>query len=95
MADPVVSPDSAQTATPIATMGFGSREDADATRQAQHTESNDTPTDVNLNAVVAREQAGTFTIMGKNFEAGASRRNNIADHMMAMWGLRAPEKMPV
>ena len=45
---------------------------ADETRQAQMTESNDTPTDVNMNAVVAREQAGTYTLMGKNFEANAA-----------------------
>ena len=35
-------------------------------RQAQHQQTNDTPTDVNMNAVVAREQAGTFALMGKN-----------------------------
>ena len=50
---------------------FGSRSSADETRQAQHVQGNDVPTDVNMNAVVAREQAGTFTIMGKNFEASA------------------------
>jgi len=59
--------------------GFGPAEDADATRQGQHSQSNDTPTDVNMNAVVAREQAGTLTLMGKNFEANADRRNKIFD----------------
>ena len=62
---------------------FGSRSSADETRQAQHVQGNDVPTDVNMNAVVAREQAGTFTIMGKNFEASASRRNSLFDHMAA------------
>lgn len=59
---------------------------ADETRQAQMTNANDTPTDVNPNAVVARaqtagfvEQQGTYTLMGKNFEANADRRNKIAD----------------
>lgn len=68
--------------TPASTKGFGPREDADATRQAQHSQANDTPTDVNLNAVVAREQAGTFTQMGKEFAAAASRRDNIANAYM-------------
>ncbi len=52
------------------------------TQQAQHSVSNDAPTDVNLNSVVAREQAGTFALMGKEFAAGAARRNNIADGYM-------------
>ena len=51
---------------------FGPGASADETRQAQQSQSNDVPTDVNMNAVVAREQAGTFTLMGKNFEANAS-----------------------
>lgn len=69
---------------------FGPGADADATRQAQHIEANDAPLDVNMNACVCREQAGTFTIMGKNFEAGASRRNGLFDHaaaLLAMIGL--------
>ena len=66
---------------PVASMGFGPRESTDETRQAQHQQANDTPTDVNLNAVVAREQAGTFTLMGKNFEANADRRNKIFDRL--------------
>lgn len=68
--------------TPEHSQGFGPAEDADSTRQAQHTQSNDTPTDVNCNAVIAREQSATLTLMGKNFEAGAARRNNIADAYM-------------
>jgi hypothetical protein len=73
--------------SPPSTFGFGPRESADETRQAQHTQSNDTPTDVNLNAVIGREQAGTFTLMGKNFEANADRRNKIADMIMARLGM--------
>ena len=52
------------------------------TQQAQHSQSNDTPTDVNVNAVVAREQAGTFTQMGKEFAAAAARRDNVANAYM-------------
>lgn len=70
---------------------YGQRAAADDTRQAQQTQSNDTPTDVNLNAVVGREQAGTFTLMGKNFEANADRRNKIFDLIAQRDGLRKPE----
>ena len=65
---------------------YGQRAAADDTRQAQQTQSNDTPTDVNMNAVVAREQAGTLVLMGKNFEAGASRRNALFDHLAFISG---------
>lgn len=72
-----------QVGTPVATMGFGARESADETRQAQQSVSNDAPTDVNMNAIVAREQAGTLTLMGKNFEASAMRFNGLMGHMAA------------
>jgi len=75
-----------QTGAPFHSEGFGGAEHADDTRQAQHSQSNDTPTDVNMNAVVAREQAGTLTLMGKNFEAGAARRNGLFDHLAAVLG---------
>lgn len=65
---------------------YGPTANADETRQAQHQLSNDTPADVNMNAVVAREQAGTYTLMGKNFEANADRRNKIADFLFAKLG---------
>ncbi len=68
-----------QDPTPTMNNAFGTANDADATRQAQHTVSNDAPTDVNCNAVIAREQAGTLTLMGKSFEANADRRNKIFD----------------
>lgn len=71
---------------PAHSQGYGHAEHADDSRQAQHSQSNDTPTDVNMNAVVAREQAGTLTLMGKNFEAGASRRNALFDHIAAVLG---------
>lgn len=66
------------------TYGYGAREAADDTRQAQQTVSNDAPTDVNLNAIIAREQGGTFTLMGKNFEANADRRSKIFDQIAAL-----------
>lgn len=68
-----------QIVTPVATLGFGARESADETRQAQQSVSNDAPTDVNMNAIVARSQALTFDIAGKNFEANGDLRQKIAD----------------
>lgn len=58
---------------------MGPVEDADATRQAQHAIANDAPADVNVNAIIAREQGATLTLMGKNFEAGAARLNGVLD----------------
>jgi hypothetical protein len=76
--------------TPQHSQGFGPAEDADATRQAQHSNANDTPTDVNCNAIVARLQAAGFSAqqetivqMGKNFEHLAARRNSIFDDIAA------------
>lgn len=63
---------------------FGPVENADETRQAQHSVSNDAPTDVNSNAALARSQALTLDIAGKNYEAGADRRRTLADHMSAL-----------
>jgi hypothetical protein len=62
-----------ETATDFNRMNpYGPGAAADDTRQAQQTQSNDTPTDVNCNAVIAREQAATLTLMGKNFESNAN-----------------------
>ncbi len=61
--------------------GFGARESADETRQAQQQVANDAPVDCNPNAIIAREQVGTLVLMGKNFEAGAARRNAIFDQI--------------
>lgn len=52
---------------------------ASATDQAQHQTANDTPTDVNYNAIVARSQALTVDIAGKSYESNADRRNKLAD----------------
>ncbi len=62
---------------------FGPNASADETRQAQQTNSNDTPTDINVNAVIARSQVQTVDLMGKNFEAGAMRFNGLMGHMAA------------
>ena len=78
MPDPAIEP------SPPSTFGYGPREQADDTRQAQQQVANDAPVDVNPNAIMAREQAATIVLMGKNFEAGASRRNNLADHFAAL-----------
>jgi hypothetical protein len=69
--------------TPVATKGFGPREDADATRQAQHMEANDAPVDVNMNAIVAREQALTFTVAGQSFQANNDVRQKLQDRILA------------
>lgn len=58
---------------------FGPVEDADATRQSQHAVANDTPVDVNFNAVLARQQAQTTALAGSEFEAAAARRTAAAD----------------
>jgi len=63
------------------TRAFGPVESADETRQAQQSVSNDAPTDVNLNAVIARSQALTHDVLGKNFEANADRRNKLFDQI--------------
>lgn len=68
---------------PAHSSAFGPIENADETRQAQHSNSNDTPTDVNMNAIVAREQGATLTLMGKNFEANAMRFNGMMNQRAA------------
>ena len=73
----------ATEASPPSPFGFGPRESADETRQAQQTISNDAPTDVNFNAIVARSQALTVNLLGKNFEANADRRNKLFDQFAA------------
>lgn len=70
-----------QDQTPESTKGFGAREDADATRQAQQSFSNDTPTDVNFNAVVARSQVLTVDVLGKGFTSNTDRRDKMFDEM--------------
>lgn len=77
-------PEPAIESSPPATFGFGARESADETRQAQQTVSNDAPTDVNMNAIIARSQALTHDVLGKNFEANATRRASLFDHFAAM-----------
>lgn len=79
-----------QDQTPVHSQGFGPAENADDTRQAQHQAANDTPVDVNPNAIVARTQAAAFiaqqetiTQMGKNFEHLSTRRNSIFDDVAA------------
>lgn len=70
-----------EDSTPSHSQGFGPAEQADETRQAQQTVSNDAPTDVNFNAVVARSQQLTLDIGGKNYEANANRLNALMNHM--------------
>lgn len=58
---------------------YGPGVNADETRQAQHDRSNDSPTDVNSNAALARSQALTIDLAGKGFVASQERRQIIAD----------------
>ena len=58
---------------------YGPGANADETRQAQQMAANDTPVDVNLNAVVARSQSLTFDLAGKAFAAAQDRRTIFAD----------------
>lgn len=58
---------------------FGPYNDADATRQAQHMAANDTPVDVNANAVVNRSQMLTFDLAGKAYASNQDRRDKLAD----------------
>jgi hypothetical protein len=78
----------AQYDTPLPSRGYGSVEATDDTRQAQQQVANDSPVDVNPNAIVARLQAAAFaaqqetlTLMGKSFETNSDRRNKIFDDL--------------
>lgn len=73
-----------QDTTPHATKGFGSREDADATRQSQHSISNDAPTDVNPNATLARVQTASMALIQDAAQSSQSRRTILADHFQAL-----------
>lgn len=61
---------------------FGPGASADETRQAQQQQANDVPTDVNMNAVVARSQALTVDALGKGFTSNQDRRDKIADLLL-------------
>lgn len=68
-----------QDNTPVHSQGFGAAENSDDTRQAQHGFANDTPTDVNMNAIIARSQALTVDMAGKGFVGAQERRTLFAD----------------
>ena len=68
-----------QTSTPIATMGFGAREQADETRQAQQREANDAVADVQMNDIFSRSQAITLDVLGKAFVENHDARQKITD----------------
>ncbi len=72
--------------TPTATKGFGPREDADETRQAQHMEANDAPVDVNMNAIMARSQSLTVDALGKSFVSNQDFREKVQDRFLAKVG---------
>lgn len=58
---------------------YGPNALADETRQAQMQQANDVPTDVNMNAIVARSQALTTDIAGKDYQSNSDLRQKIAD----------------
>ena len=64
---------------PMHSSAYGPIEDADATRQSQHTISNDAPVDVNNNSIIGRSQALTVDALGKAFASNQDRRDKIAD----------------
>jgi hypothetical protein len=66
-----------QDNTPQHSQGFGPAEDSDASRQAQHSQSNDSPTDVNMNAVLARSQAQSTDQSYRNFLTNQDFRDKI------------------
>lgn len=68
-----------QVGTPVATMGFGAREQADETRQAQQREANDAVADVQMNDIYSRSQALTVDMAGKEFTANSDLRQKMAD----------------
>jgi len=87
-------PTPGQDPTPTHSNAFGAAEDSDATRQAQHTQSNDTPTDVNNNAALGRFQALTTGLAGAGFAASADRRASMFDVIATKMGLEAAESTP-
>ena len=63
---------------------YGPVEQADDTRQAQQSFANDTPTDVNFNAIVGRSQALTVEEAGRGFVASQERRQILADKILGI-----------
>ena len=68
-----------QLGTPVATMGFGAREQADETRQAQQRNANDAIADVQMNDLFSRSQGITLDVLGKAFVENHDARQKISD----------------
>lgn len=62
---------------------YGHAENADDTRQAQQAFANDTPTDVNINAMFARWQGQTIARSGDAAQANQDFRDKVAGAYMA------------
>ena len=77
-----------QVATPVATMGFGAREQADETRQASQGILNDAELDIVMQQVVVRSQALTVDVAGKDFVTGHKRLDMIQERFLA--GVKPP-----
>jgi len=65
---------------PEVSSGFGARESADETRQAQQGIVNDAPVDTNFNAVLARVQGGVMAQMSINAQTNADLRDKLFGH---------------
>lgn len=74
--------------TPVATKGFGAREQADETRQAQQREANDAIADVQMNDLFTRSQAITLDVIGKEFASNSDTRQKLQDQFLGRIGLK-------
>ena len=72
-----------QIGTPVATMGFGAREQADETRQAGQGVLNDVPLDVVMQQVMVRSQSLTVDVLGKDFASHHKRLDILQERMFA------------
>lgn len=72
-----------QIGTPVATLGFGAREDADQTRQAGHGIVNDAQIYANPNGILVNSQMLSIDMLGKGMIASQERRQIIADFLLS------------
>ena len=80
--DPVAHGGS-QDDSPVASKGFGPREQADETRQASQGILNDAELDVNFQQIMVRSQALTVDVVGKDFATGHKRLDMIQERFLA------------
>lgn len=78
-ATPNVTTSGSEDQTPTASKGFGPREEADATRQAQQREANDAVADVQMNDLFSRSQGITLDVLGKSLVENHDARQKMVD----------------